>query len=150
MCWNMIRFDGNKPLYIISPNDKVNNLQNNVRDEDKMYSYVPIGDELHGLLKGLGLEENRGSGQYIIAPEYSYRKAMKDITRRGFAFYFNKLGRDYSRQFKHLRQTYISSEDRFLRRGASMQHSNYKTTLKHYIDHKEVAKEMIQYGSSNF
>jgi len=37
-------------------------------------------------------------------------------------------------------------EDRFLRRGASMQHSNYKTTLKHYIDHKEVAKEMVQYG----
>jgi hypothetical protein len=52
----------------------------------------------------------------------------------------------YKVQFKHLRQTYLTAEDIFLRRGAAMQHSDYRTTAKHYIDRKEIAKDMVSHG----
>ncbi len=45
-----------------------------------------------------------------------------------------------------LLSTYVTAEDMFLRRGASMQHSDYRTTEKHYIDRKEIAKDMVERG----
>jgi hypothetical protein len=63
-----------------------------------------------------------------------------------FTFFFKKLNRNYTRQLKHLRQTYITREDLFVNTKISMQHSNYRTTSKHYVDKREVAKEMVKNG----
>jgi len=146
MKWNMIKYEDNRPMYIMSPNNKLNQLQNNTRDEDIQYAYIPIGEELLGLLMKLGLKDNRNSNSYIIAPEDPNRKSMEKYTSKYFTFFFKKLNRNYTIQFKHLRQTYITAEDMFLRRGVSLQHADYRTTSKHYIDRKEIVKEMVKNG----
>ncbi len=133
-------------MYIMSPNNKLNQLQNNTKDDELQYAYIPIGKELLNLLMNLGLNHKKDSPDYIIAPEDPNRKSMERYTSKYFTFFFNKLGRDYNIQFKHLRQTYVTAEDMFLRRGASMQHSDYRTTSKHYIDRKEIAKDMVVRG----
>jgi hypothetical protein len=77
---------------------------------------------------------------------------MEKLTSKSFTFFFSKLKRnyDYPFQFKHLRQTYVTAEDMFLRKGFSMQHSDYRTTVKHYIDRKEIAKDMVANGFKVF
>ena len=47
---------------------------------------------------------------------------------------------------KITRQTYITREDLFENTKISMQHSNYRTTAKHYINRREVAKQMVENG----
>jgi hypothetical protein len=146
MKWNMVKFEGDTPMYIMSPNNKLNQLQNNTKKIELQYAYVPIGVELLDLLTTLGLDAKKNCDEYIIAPEEPYRKSMERFCSKCFSFYFDKLERGYKAQFKHLRQTYVTAEDIFLRRGASMQHSDYRTTAKHYIDRKEIAKDMVRNG----
>ena len=82
----------------------------------------------------------------VIAPEDEKRNNLEKYSSRYFTFFFKKLNRNYTRQLKRLRQTYITREDTFINRGISIQHSNYRTTSKHYIDRKEIAKQMVKYG----
>jgi hypothetical protein len=49
-------------------------------------------------------------------------------------------------QLKHFRKPYITKEDSFINRRISMQHSNYQTTSKHYIDTKEIEKDIVKHG----
>jgi hypothetical protein len=148
MRWDMIQYSGNTPVFIMSPNNKVNQQKNNFKVEELEYAYIPIGQELMDLLMKLGLPGKKGSVDYIIAPEIQERKSMVKFTSKCFTFFFKKLNRkyDYEVQLKHLRQTYVTAEDLFLRKGFSMQHSNYRTTDKHYIDRKEIAKAMAANG----
>lgn len=146
MRWNMIHYEDGMPIYIKSPNIKVNTLQNNFDERDFQYAYVPIGEELFDLLTSLGLSNNRNSGDYILLPDVAERKAPNDLTSKAFSFFFKKLNRNYARQLNHLRKTYITSEDLFINSRFSMQHSNYRTTSKHYVDKGEVAKQMVKNG----
>lgn len=146
MRWNMIHFENGMPVYIESPNIKVNKQQNNFDEKDFQYAYVPVGEELFELLIDLGLTENQNSSDYLIAPAEQNRYNIEKYSSRYFTFFFEKLNRNYTRQLKHLRQTYITREDSFINRGISMQHSNYRTTSKHYIDRKEIAKQMVKSG----
>lgn len=54
--------------------------------------------------------------------------------------------RDYTRQLKRFRKTYITQEDLFVNGRISMKHANYGVTAKHYIDRKEIAKQMAKQG----
>ncbi len=146
MRWNMIHFKDGMPVYIESPNIKLNRQQNNFDEKDFQYAYVPVGEELFELLINLGLTENINSEDYLIAPAEQNRYNIEKYSSRYFTFFFEKLNRNYTRQLKHLRQTYITREDSFINRGISMQHSNYRTTAKHYIDRKEIAKQMVKNG----
>ncbi len=146
MRWNMIHFEEGKPIYIESPNIKVNRQQNNFAVRDYQFAYIPVGKELLGLLNDLNLTENKDSKDYIIAPEVENRNDLEKQTSKYFTFFFKKLNRNYNRQLKHLRQTYITREDLFVNTKISMQHSNYRVTSKHYVDKKEVAKEMVKDG----
>jgi hypothetical protein len=94
----------------------------------------------------LKLDENQNSDEYIIAPEVENRDNLEKNSSIYFTFFFKKLNRNYVRQLKHLRQTYITREDLFVNGGISMQHSNYRTTSKHYIDRREIAKQMVKNG----
>jgi integrase len=146
MRWNMIRYEDDMPVYIESPNIKVNKQQNNFDERDFQYAYIPVGEELLELLIDLKLDENYDSHEYIIAPEVENRHNLEKYTSKYFTFFFKKLNRNYTIQLKHLRQTYITREDLFVNTKISMQHSNYRTTSKHYIDKREVAKQMVTNG----
>lgn len=146
MRWNMIHFEEDMPIYIESPNIKVNKQQNNFDEKDFQYAYIPVGEELFELLIDLKLDENYDSQKYIIAPEVENRDNLEKQTSKYFTFFFKKLNRNYNRQLKHLRQTYITREDLFVNSKISMQHSNYRTTSKHYVDKREVAKQMVKNG----
>ena len=146
MRWDMIHFEEGMPIYIQSPNIKVNKQQNNFDEKDFQFAYIPVGEELLELLIDLNLSENMDSKDYIIAPNAACREALEKQTSKSFTFFFEKLNRNYKRQLKHFRQTYITREDLFVNGRISMQHSNYRTTAKHYIDRREVAKQMSKMG----
>ena len=147
MRWNMIHFESGKPVFIQSPNIKINRQQNNFDEKDFQFAYVPVAEELSELLDELGLQMNIGSSDYIIAPDVlQNRKYLEDFASKSFTFFFKRLKRDYTRQLKHFRKTYITQEDLFVNGRISMQHSNYQTTSKHYIDRKEIAKDMVKLG----
>jgi integrase len=146
MRWNMIQFENEQPIFIQSPNIKINRQQNNFDEKDFQFAFVPVGEELSELLIELGLNNHLDSNSYIIAPEVSNRKYLEDFSSKSFTFFFKRLKRGYSRQLKHFRKTYITQEDLFINGRISMQHSNYQTTSKHYIDRKEIAKEMVKQG----
>jgi hypothetical protein len=107
---------------------------------------VFISKELFELLIDLNLEENQNSNEYIIVPEVESRDNLEKYSSIYFTFFFKKLTRKYIRQLKHLRQTYITREDLFVNGRISMQHSNYRITSKHYINKREVAKQMVKNG----
>lgn len=147
MRWNMIHFEGGKPVFIQSPNIKINRQQNNFDEKDFQFAYVPVAEELSELLDELGLQMNIGSSDYIIAPDVlQNRKYLEDFASKSFTFFFKRLKREYSRQLKHFRKTYITQEDLFVNGRISMQHTNYNITSKHYIDRKEIAKQMVKLG----
>jgi integrase len=146
MKWNMVYYEHDMPVYIKSPDIKINKQQNNFDEKDFQFAYVPVGEELLELLIDLKLEENYDSDEYIIAPEVENRDNLEKQTSKYFSFFFKKLKRNYTKQLKHLRQTYITREDLFVNTKISMQHSNYRTTSKHYIDKREVAKQMALNG----
>jgi integrase len=146
MRWNMVYFEEGMPIYVESPNIKVNKQQNNFDIKDFQYAYIPVGEELLELLIDLNIAENMDSTNYIIAPEITQRESLEKQTSKSFTFYFKKLNRNYKRQLKHFRQTYITREDLFVNGRISMQHCNYRTTAKHYIDRREVAKQMVKNG----
>ena len=49
-------------------------------------------------------------------------------------------------KLKHFRKLYITQEDLFVNGLISMQHTSYVITAKHYIDRKEIAKQMARQG----
>lgn len=146
MRWNMIHFENGQPVYVQSPNIKINRQQNNFDEKDFQFAFVPVAEELLELLNELGLRKNLNSESYIIAPDVSNRKYLEDFASKSFTFFFKRLNRGYSRQFKHFRKTYITQEDLFINGRISMQHSNYDITSKYYINRKEIAKQMVVQG----
>ncbi len=87
-----------------------------------------------------------GNFNYIIAPEVENRDNIEKYASRYFSFFFKKLKRNYTRKLKHLRQTYITREYLFINVRISLQHTNYRTTEKFYVDGGEVAKQMVKNG----
>ena len=116
MKWSMIHYEDGMPVYIESPNIKVNKQQNNFDEKDFQYAYIPVGEELLELLFDLKIERNLDSHKFIIAPEIENRENIEKYSSRYFSFFFKKLKRNYTRQLKHLRQTYITQEDAFINR----------------------------------
>jgi hypothetical protein len=92
------------------------------------------------------LIENQNSDNYFIAPEVENRDNIEKYASRYFSFFFKKLKRNYTRKLKHLRQTCITKEHLFINGRFSMQHTNYRTTEKFYVDDGEVAKWMVKNG----
>ena len=146
MRWNMIHYDNDKPIYIKSQNIKVNKKNKIIDKNDIEYAYAPVGEELLELLNDLGLKENRYSDNYLIAPEVENRENIEKYASRYFSFFFKKLKRKDTRKLKHLRHTYITREHLFINGQITLQHANFRTTKKHYINDGEVAKWMVNNG----
>jgi len=89
MKWNKIVCDDNDvPVYIESPDFKVNQLQNNDDENNWKLIYVPIIEELRELLYELGYDQNKGKDEFIIAPE----ETMDRITMEKFGITINLWG----------------------------------------------------------
>jgi hypothetical protein len=121
-------------------------LQDISDEEDFHFVFVPVGEELLELLVELGLQNHLDPNGFIIAPDVSNRKYLEDFSSKSFSFFFKKLKRSYSRQLKHLRKTYITQEDYNLNDRVSLQHSDYKTTTKHYVNKINRTKELVRQG----
>ena len=146
MRWNMIHFEKGKPLYIGSPNLKVNRKNQIFDNSQGQNTYIPIAEELCDLFYALGLATNVNSNKYIIAPDIINRDTIELKASKSFTFYFSKLNRDYSRNLKHLRQTYITQQALFFQPSFSMQHSDVRVAIKHYINRKDIAIDMVKKG----
>ncbi len=146
MKWNMINFENGKPVYIKSPNIKLNKQQNNFNENDLEYVYVPVGEELRKLLNTIGLQNKKGSNEYLIAPEIVNRTTIENQASKSFTFFFKKLNKVETQRLRSLRKTYVTKEYVFVTSGISMQHNKHSTTYKHYVDRKEIAKEMVKKG----
>ena len=148
MKWNWIRFDeNNNPIYIKCPNIKVNKKHNSIKKEEFEYNYIPIAQELKELLNDLKLEDNKNTDNYIIAPNIKNRKTLINQASKSFTFFFNKLKRDYKKEFNYLRKTYITRLKLFDMHSSSLlsnEHSNISITNKHYINYKETAEFLIK------
>jgi hypothetical protein len=46
MRWNMIHFGNGRPVFIQSPNIKINRQQNNIEEKDFQFAFVPVAEEL--------------------------------------------------------------------------------------------------------
>ncbi len=142
MKWNMIHFERGKPIYIQTPNLKINRLKNQYTSNDMDYVFVPVIEELEFLLIDLGLQFYRSSNEYIIAPECTSREAMVTQASKSFTFYWKKLNLNYDIRLKHLRSTYITASEIYsFRQGPKLkQHANYRVTDKHYNDQTKIAE----------
>lgn len=151
MKWNMINFEGKTPIYIESPNLKINRLLNQVNKGELDLAYIPIIEELEIFLNEKGLIEKRNANEYIIAPNIQNRGLIEKQASKSLTFFFEKLNRDYKIQMKSLRSTYITSQEIYAyRQGPKIrQHSNFRITSKHYINQKEIAKYISKDRSDN-
>jgi len=148
MKWNWIEYDESGiPIYIKSPDVKVNHLQANLDENNWKIIFVPIIHELKELLLDLGFNEKQGSNEYIIAPDESMsRVIIEDFASKSFTFYFKKLNRKYIRSLKHLRKTY-ATKLKIFSSGIEQditQHSSIELMNNHYIDHKDVATKVAR------
>src|ERR1035437_9597546 len=151
MKWNWIVCDEQGyPIYISSPDIKVNKLQENRNESTMKKIYVPIIQELKELLMDLGYNEKKGTNEYIIAlDDKMNRETLEGFATKSFSYYFDKLNRGYSRSLKHLRKTYITKLD-FASSGLAQmitQHSSQSIIESNYKDHIHVA---TQIAKSNF
>ena len=114
-------------------NRKVNRIKSGT-DTGKYVRNVPITDGLRALLMELGINEKRGSDEYVIPRNGQSTKYMMQIISRGFA-HFIKLATARKVQFKDLRKTYITMMTKALGTSAKMftGHANDEIIQNHYL-----------------
>lgn len=151
MRWNMIYFEGETPIYIVSPNLKINRLLNQVNPGELDVAYIPIIEELETFLKEKGLESKRNTDEYIIAPQSKSRILLEKQASKSLTFFCERLNRDYKIQMKSLRSTYVTSQEIYAyQQGQKIQqHTNFRITNKHYINQKVIAKYISKDRSEN-
>ena len=74
MRWSDIIYENGQPLYMVSPNIKINRLRNNLSPEDMEMIYIPIIKELEMFFLEKGMKQN--SNEYIIAPNEVNRQTI--------------------------------------------------------------------------
>ena len=107
---------------------------------------MPIGIELKTLLLDLDLQNNINSEGLILAPEIENRTTMHTQASKSFTFFWKKLNKPYLRKLSYLRKTYATRERIFNNSNITTLHSNVRVTEKHYIDFKEIVKQMVKNG----
>lgn len=141
MKWNQVVFEGGVPIYIQSPNHKVNRLKNNLKSNDIEMNYIPIIEELEDFLHEKGLVSQIGSDDYILAPNITNRNQVKTLASKGFTFFFGKLNTSYKMELKSLRKSYITAEEiyKLSAKRTPVEHANDRVTEKYYRDRKVIA-----------
>lgn len=152
MRWSDIVYEDNQPIYLVTNNLKSVRLKKNQRFSQSEILRIPIIQELEKLLCEIGMNEKRGSNEYIIAPmEKASRTNMQELASKSFTFFAKKLSREYDITMKQLRSTYITAQEIYsYKQGPKLkQHANFATTLKHYINEIEIVKYITRDRSRN-
>ena len=125
---------------------KVNRIQNRITEDEKKYIYVPVTDSLKELLNDLEYEKNRGTDNFILAPDVniSRNRIMSDVLSNGFSHYYNQLNTGRKLTFKSLRKTYITNLQIYFSGNGDTKaitgHSGNQVIERNYIDKREIAK----------
>ncbi|HOT89239.1 MAG TPA: phage integrase SAM-like domain-containing protein [Bacteroidales bacterium] len=148
MKWNwIVNGDKGEPIYLQSPDLKVNAMQHNRDKNNSKVVFIPIIEELMELLLELGYEQKKGLNDFIIASdEVMSRQTMIKYMSKSFSFYFEKLNRGYIKNLKHLRKTYISRLE-MATSGISIKISGQSSMgliNSHYKDHKYFAEQIAK------
>ena len=141
--WNMIKEVENEPSYIIVSNLKVERQKGKEFADNVKPKVIPVTQSLYILLLRLGYNENKGSHDYILAPNRKAKtQSMMDAISKGFSHYYGLLGKERELQFKNLRKTYLTYLVSALGGEAKdlSSHSSDEVLEKHYIDKKIVNK----------
>jgi len=111
------------------------------------FNYVPMYKQTYNILLHLGLKENLGKDEYVLASDFKNRTRIKDIMSRAFHWYWRTVaGLNPDIQFKSLRSTFITIAS-LSATGDKWQliqkHTNTNTTRKHYFEKSHVVSEMF-------
>lgn len=149
MKWNMIKEVDNKPTYIEVPNFKVLRLKGEGYNDDVPPKIIPITKSLFKLLLRLGYNENKGSHDYVLAPERgkTSSKAIMENLSKGFSHYYKLLETGHVLQMKSLRKTYLTYLKIALGDDAKTlsSHASDEILEKHYIDDKVISKAIQEF-----
>lgn len=122
---NNIIYENGLPIYMVSPNLKINRLRNNLSPEDLEITFIPIIKELEIFLQEKGMKQN--SDEYIIAPSEVNRKTIAEHASKAFTFFFKKLSRSYHMEMGSLRSKYITAQDIYSRKqGPKIQQHKFQ------------------------
>jgi hypothetical protein len=104
-------------------------------------SFTPITTDLAEVLTRFNLSAN--DQDYIIAPEYKNRATLKKLLSSSFTHYWRATGLQRKVTFKNLRKTYITRiTDMIGEKAMFIKHGSEKTSIKHYLNKKELISEM--------
>ncbi|PCI19098.1 hypothetical protein COB64_04285 [Candidatus Wolfebacteria bacterium] len=150
LTWDQIQVDAaGMPESIRCEDLKVNHRHNS--DQDKKHVYVPVTDELLGLLCEMGYEKFHKSSEHILAPEETMQRGT--IARhmsRAFSHYFSKLEiPDRTLTFYSLRKTYITNLAIYSNPEIASNvigHSSKGVTEAHYVRAQKVSKSVRGYS----
>jgi len=134
MRWNQVSDE-----YIDVPNYKVGRI---MKEENRKHRKVPMTRGLKKLLAELGYEKNKGSDNYIIAPEQLNRTTLKNWMTRAFTHYWKLTGIEKKVTLKHLRKTYITlMYGRFGQLTGQITDQRMDTIEDHYLSNKKLMKQ---------
>jgi len=125
--------------FIEVENFKINNDQNLIREEEKMYNYVRINHDLEELLLKLDYEQFKNTDYFILARESSdKRQTIQKILSDGFREYFKLTNPKKKLAYKNLRKSHITyfANEVGLDLASKSFHSRVGVTRIHYINNK--------------
>ena len=101
---------------------------------------MPITKDLAELLLDLPSEG------YLIAPEKKNREVISNYLTTCFNHFWQAAGLRKGISFKHLRKTYITRINLLLGADKTKSlgyHSDFGVQIKHYVEKKEIQKELL-------
>ncbi len=133
----LLRWSDIKDNYIGIPNWKVNR---SAKTTKQYISYTPITKDLAEILTQFDVAANEN--EFIVAPEMTNRNTLKQLLTNAFSHYWKQTGSKKKVTFKNLRKTYITRiTDLIGEKAMFIKHGNDKTSIKHYLDKKELISE---------
>jgi integrase len=128
--------------------------KHSISEKEYAIKKVPINEDLEHLLIELGYAENVNADKYILAPEETAkREYIMALITTAFSHYYKLLGTGETKQFKHLRKSYITAL--YIKRGdkanEDSEHEGMDILHSSYIDKNAVMeakrKEFKKMGS---
>ena len=144
--WDSVIFDEETDEPILLKVEKMKDNKQKEIDEDKYKYYweIEIDADLKDFLLKKGLNQKRGSSEYIIAPlEPSRENVVKHSGLSNAFSHFSKLATGKKYLFKQMRKTNFTANTLKFLKGETdklnTEHSSAKTTLRYYVDRTRIA-----------
>ncbi|WP_170179792.1 tyrosine-type recombinase/integrase [Flavivirga rizhaonensis] len=143
MKWNMVHFKKKKPYFIEVNNSKVEHQKGSGFNAMVRPIFIPITKGLLKLLNRMGLNEKKGSDDYILYPERTATSStIKNNLSKGFTHFYKQLDTGRAITFKHLRKTYLTYLNATIKERTKLLsgHSSNEVLRRYYIDESLISK----------